>query len=77
VIAVPISAGFREGAAMTVGEAIAVGDLLMIRRVYCQLRSEGIPVEGNPRQLAANLVYLYRIGVKDEKQLLALAPHVS
>lgn len=62
---------------MTVGEAIAAQDLLMIRRVYCQLRAEGIPVEGSPRHLAANIIYLFRIGVKDEKQLLALAPFVS
>jgi len=56
---------------------MAVEDILMIRRVYCQLRREGVPAEGNPRQLASNLIYLYRIGVKDEKQLLALAPYLT
>lgn len=55
---------------------IAAGDLLMIRRVYCQLRAEGLPADQDPQLLASNLFYLYRIGVRDEKQLSALAPHV-
>ncbi len=62
---------------MTAEDGIAVVDILMIRRVYCRLRAEGWPAEGNPRLLASNLVYLYRIGVREEKQLLALAPYLT
>ncbi|TNM65658.1 hypothetical protein [Aliirhizobium smilacinae] len=62
---------------MMAEQVIAAGDVLMIRRVYCQLRAEGVHAEGDPRVLAANLVYLYRIGVKDEQQLLALVPYVT
>ncbi len=62
---------------MTGEEVIGAEGLLMIRRIYSQLRFEGWPVEGDPRQLAANIIYLYRIGVRDEKQLLELAPYVT
>ncbi len=62
---------------MMAGEIMSAGGLLMIRRVYCRLRAEGVPEGGDPKLLAANLVYLYRIGVKDEKQLIALAPYVT
>lgn len=58
-------------------EVIAAADILMIRRVYCRLRADGVEAEGDPKVLASNLVYLYRIGIRDEKQLLALAPHVT
>lgn len=58
-------------------QVIGVGGMLMIRRVYSRLRSEGLPMDGDPRRLAANIIYLYRIGVRDENQLLALAPHIT
>ncbi|GEM_PF-1572395 len=58
-------------------QVIGVGGMLMIRRVYSRLRSEGLPMDGDSRRLAANIIYLYRIGVQDENQLLALAPHIT
>jgi hypothetical protein len=62
---------------MTTDQIIAPGDVLMIRRVYYQLRTEGPSAATDPKVLAANLVYLYRIGVREEKQLLELAPYVT
>jgi len=62
---------------MMAGEIIAAEGILMIRRVYCQLRAEGVQEGGEPRLLASNIIYLYRMGVKDEKQLRALAPYVT
>ncbi|GGF99941.1 MULTISPECIES: hypothetical protein [Rhizobium] len=62
---------------MMAESVIAAGDILMIRRVYCQLRAEGWEDGGEPRRLAANLIYLYRIGVRQENQLLELAPYLT
>ncbi len=62
---------------MATDQIIAAGDVLMIRRVYFQLRLKRPSSGIEPKVLASNLVYLYRIGVREEKQLLELAPYVT
>ncbi len=62
---------------MMADEVIAAADILMIRRIYFQLRAEGVPADRDPKLLAANILYLYRIGVRQENQLLRLAPYVT
>lgn len=62
---------------MATDQIIAAGDVLMIRRVYWQLRTKSPSAGTDPKLLAANIVYLYRIGVREEKQLLELAPYVT
>ncbi|AYD00209.1 hypothetical protein NCHU2750_08150 [Neorhizobium sp. NCHU2750] len=68
---------FHNWTAMMTDQIIAAGDVLMIRRVYFQLRAKGLCADADPKVLAANLVYLYRIGVREEKQLLELTPYVT
>lgn len=61
---------------VTTDQRIALEGVLVIRRVYIRLRAAGLPKDKDPKVLAANIIFLYRMGIEDEERLVELVPHI-